>query len=101
MHCFPIISTGLARVVNWDIDVFGDDVQWFMQYNGFGETMVLLLYTKIENIPTWRKYMKSKHVLNIQAVGRRVLIMCKSTPRKDFKVEVSVESFPMQMLMKS
>lgn len=42
---------------------------------------------------TCRKYLKAKHVLDVQADGHRVLIMCKSSERKrDFKVVGFVES---------
>ena len=88
------MSGGLSRAVTWDIDDLGEGVKWFLQYSGFGETTVLSLYTKTGNTTTWKKYMKAKHVLDIQAVGRRVHIMCKSAERKkDFKVAGHVESF--------
>lgn len=70
MHCFSAVSGGVAKVVNWDIDVLGEDMQWFMQYSGFKETTVLSLYTKSGNSSTWRKYMKAKQILDIQADGR-------------------------------
>jgi hypothetical protein len=80
--------------VNYDVEVLGPDLQWFMQYSGFGETTVLSLYTRTGPNSTWRKYMKAKHVLDIQADGSRVLIMCKSPERKkDFKVAALVETF--------
>lgn len=80
--------------MNYDVEVLGPDLQWFMQYSGFGETTVLSLYTRTGPNSTWRKYMKAKHVLDIQADGSRVLIMCKSPERKkDFKVAALVETF--------
>ena len=94
MHCFSTVPGGLARTVNYDIEVLGPDVQWFMQYSGFGETTVLALYTKTGPNSTWRKYLKAKHVLDIQADESRILIMCKSAERKkDFKVAGFMESF--------
>jgi hypothetical protein len=80
--------------VTYDIEVLGEDVKWFMQYSGFGETTVLALFTKTLSNPTWRKNLKVKHVLDVQADGSRLLIMCKSAERKkDFKVAGSVTSF--------
>ena len=65
-----------------------------MQYSGFGETTVLSLYTRVRLNSPWRKYLKAKHVLDVKAEGRRVLIMCKSSERKkDFKVAGFVDSF--------
>jgi hypothetical protein len=95
VHCFSTVSGGLAKEVNYDLEVLGPDVQWFMQYSGFGETTELSLYTKTgPNSTSWRKYLKAKHVLDIQADESRVLIMCKSAERKkDFKVAGFVESF--------
>ena len=55
---------------------------------------MLSLYTKTESNSTWKKYMRVKHVLDLQANGRKVLIMCKSAERKrDFKVAGYVDSF--------
>ena len=80
--------------MNYDIEVLGPELQWFMQYSGFGETTVLSLYTKTGPNSTWRKFLKAKHVLDIQADGSRVLIMCKSSERKkDFKVAGLVDTF--------
>ena len=80
--------------MTWDIDELGEDVKWLLQYSGFGETTVLSLYTKTGTNTTWRKYMRAKHVLDIQANGSRVMIMCKSADRKkDFKVSGYVDSF--------
>lgn len=80
--------------MTYDVDVLGEDVKWFMQYSGYGETTALSLYTKTANNPTWRKYMRAKHVLDVRADGPRVLIMCKSAERKkDFKVAGFVDSF--------
>ena len=56
-------------MVNYDIDVLAEHVKWFMQYSGWGETMVLSLYTKSVSNHTWRKFMKAKHVLDVQADG--------------------------------
>ena len=88
-------SGGVGRAVTYDIEDLGPELQWFMQYSGFGETTVLSLYTKIRGSnSTWRKYMKAKYVLDIQAVGSRVFIMCKSAERKkDFKVAGLAETF--------
>lgn len=55
--------------MTYDIDVLGDNVKWFMQYNGFGETIVLSLYTKNADNPTWKKYMKAKNILDVQVDG--------------------------------
>ena len=42
--------------------------------------------------------MKAKHVLDVQAYGHRILIMCKSSERKkDFKVAGFVEFFHTRM----
>jgi hypothetical protein len=80
--------------VIYDIEVWGPDVQWFMQYSGFGETTQLSLFTRIGPDSPWKKYRRAKHVLDIQADGGRVLIMCKSSERKrDFKVAGLVETF--------
>jgi hypothetical protein len=80
--------------VTYDIEVLGEGVKWFMQYSGFGETTVLSLFTKTANNPTWKKYMRAKYVLDVQADGSRLLIMCKSAERKkDFKVAGFVDSF--------
>lgn len=80
--------------MNYETEVLPPNVQWFLQYSGFGESTVLSLYTRSSpNLP-WRKYMKAKHVLDIKAEGGRVLIMCKSADRKkDFKVAGFVDSF--------
>lgn len=89
------VSGGLERrAVNYETEVLPPNVQWFLQYSGFGESTVLSLYTRSSpNLP-WRKYMKAKHVLDIKAEGGRVLIMCKSADRKkDFKVAGFVDSF--------
>ena len=52
------------------------------------------LYTKTGPNSIWRKYLKAKYVLDIQADGSRILIMCKSAEQKrDFKVAGFVESF--------
>lgn len=92
--CLYAVSGGMSRTVTWDIVDLGENVKWFMQYSGFGETTVLSLYTKTEIDTTWRRYMKVKHVLDLQADGKRVLIMCKSSERKkDFKVAGYVDSF--------
>ena len=93
--CFSsTVSGGLSRAVNYETENLAPDVKWFMQYSGFGETTVLSLYTKTGANSTWRKYLKAKHVLDVQAVGDRVFIMCKSSERKkDFKVAGFVESF--------
>ena len=73
--------------MNYNIEISGLDLQWFMQYSGFEETTALSLYTKIGPNSIWRKYLKAKHILDIQADGNRILIMCKSSERKkDFKV---------------
>ena len=88
------MSGGLTRAVNYDIEVLGEGVKWFMQYSGFGETTVLSLYTKTADNHTWKKYMRVKQVLDVQAAGERLLIMCKSAERKkDFKVSGYVDSF--------
>ena len=80
--------------MTYDVEVLGKDVKWFMQYSGFGETTVLSLYTKTTNNPTWKKYMRAKHFLDVQAAGSRFVIMCKSAERKkDFKVAGYVEAF--------
>ena len=80
--------------MNYDVEELGPDVQWFMQYSGFGETTVLSLYTRTGPTSTWRKYLRAKHVLDIQAVAGRVLIMCKSAERKkDFKLAGSADKF--------
>ena len=63
-------------------------VQWF------GETTVFSLYTRTEPNSTWRKYLRAKHVLDIQADGGRVLIMCKSSERKkNFKLAGLMDIF--------
>ena len=81
-------------MANYDLEVLDEDVKWFMQYSGYGETMALSLYTKSASNPTWKKYMKAKHVLDVQADGSRLLMMCKSAERKkDFKVAGYVDSF--------
>ena len=80
--------------MNYDIDVLQKDVKWFMQYCGYGETTVLSLYTKSTSHPTRKKMMKVKQMLDVQADGSHLLIMCKSAERKkDFKVAGYVESF--------
>lgn len=56
--------------------------------------MVFSLYTKSASNLTWKKFMKAKQVLDVQADGGRLLIMCKSAERKrDFKVAGYVEAF--------
>lgn len=93
MHLFYAVP-GAVRAVNYDVEDLGENVKWFLQYSGYGETTALSLYTKTGNNSTWRKYMRAKHVLDLQAMGRRVLIMCKSAERKkDFKVAGHVDSF--------
>jgi hypothetical protein len=88
------VHGGLNRPVTYDIEVLGENVKWFMQYSGFGETTVLSLYTKTLDQLTYKKYRKVKHVLDVQADGNRLLIMCKSAERKkDFKVAGNVENF--------
>ena len=49
-----IISGGLGRAINYEIEVLALDVKWFMQYSGFGETTTLSLYTKTGPNSTWR-----------------------------------------------
>lgn len=76
------------------MEVLGADVQWFMQYSGFGETTVLSLYTRSGPNSPWRKFLRAKYVLDIRAEGTRVIIVCKSSDRrKDFKVAGSVDTF--------
>jgi hypothetical protein len=88
------VPGGLNRPVTYDIEVLGKNVKWFMQYSGFGETTVLSLYTKTLDQLTYKKYRKVKHVLDVQADGNRLLIMCKLAERKkDFKVAGNVENF--------
>ena len=89
------VSGGLAsRAVTYDIEVLAEDVKWFMQYSGFGESTVLSLYTKTSTNPTWKKNMRVKQVLDVQAIGTRLVIMCKSAERrKDFKVAGEVEAY--------
>lgn len=49
-----------------------------------------------------KKYMKTEHILDIQADERRILTIYKSAERRrDFKVAGSVEFIFMQMLLKS
>jgi hypothetical protein len=74
---------GLSKTVIYDINVLEEDVKWFMQYSGFGETTVLSLYTKTANNPTWRKYITTKHVLDVQVDGSQCMIMCKSAEWKN------------------
>lgn len=52
-------------MANYDIEVLDQDVKWFMQYRGYRETTALSLYTKSASNPTWKKYMKAKHVLDV------------------------------------
>ena len=81
-------------MANYDIEVLDQGVKWFMQYSGYGETTVLCLYTKSASNPIWKKYMKAKHVLDVQADGSRLLMMCKSAERKkEFKVAGYVDFF--------
>jgi hypothetical protein len=88
------VPGGMSRPVTWDIVDLGENVMWFLQYSGFGETTVLSLYTKTGSNSTWKKYRRVKHVLDLQADGKRVLIMCKSAERKrDFKVAGNVDLF--------
>ena len=88
------VSGGVGRRVNHDVEVLGPNLQWFMQYNGFRDTTVLSLYTKTGPNSTWRKYLKAKHVLDMQADGSQVLIICKLTERKkDLKVARLVKTF--------
>ena len=88
------MSGGLSRAVTYDVENLGADVKWFMQYSGFGETTVLSLYTKTANNPTWKKFMRVKHILDVQAAGPRLLMMCKSAERKkDFKIAGNVDMF--------
>ena len=80
--------------MTYEIEELGPGVQWFMQYSGFGESTTLSLYTRNGPTSPWRKYLKAKHVLDIRADGRRVLIVCKSSERKkDFKVAGQVDYF--------
>jgi hypothetical protein len=88
------VSGGMSRAVNYDVEVLGPELQWFMQYSGFGETTVLSVFTRTGPDSPWKKLLKVKHVLDIQADGGRVLIMCKSAERKkDFKLAGLVDTF--------
>lgn len=60
-----------------DMEILEDDVVWSMQYSGFNETTLLMLYMKEGNNVTCKKYMKVNHVLNIMASGTRIIIMCR------------------------
>ena len=55
---------------------------------------MLSLYTKTANNPIWKKYMRAKQILDVQAAGDNLVMMCKSAERrKDFKISGNVDAF--------